>query len=175
MKRVMAERSRGGEAFIRVRDHLGSSVKREHCNIYDLNPDRLGTFDCVYIGSVLLHLRDPIRALQAVHSVCAPDATVLAADAIDLETSILFRKRPLATLEGMERPWWWKPNVAGLEKVYVSAGFTMTEPPRRVFLTPGRGQPTSRPRLRALRHFLGREALITHLRGDPHAVTVSRP
>jgi tRNA (mo5U34)-methyltransferase len=175
MKSDMLERSRGGEAFERVRDHLGSSVRREHCNIYDLAPERVGLFDFVYVGSVLLHLRDPIRALEAVRTVCHPNTTLIAADAIDYETSLVFPKRPLALLEGLARPWWWKPNVAGVERLYVSAGFTLTAKPKRVFLKPGRGQPTSWPRPRALASFVGREALITHLRGDPHVVVIARP
>lgn len=171
----MVQRTRGGEAFTRVREVLGSSVHREHCNIYDLNPERFGKFDCVYVGSVLLHLRDPIGALEAVRSVCKPDTTVLAADAIDLETSLLFPKRQVATLEGMGRPWWWKPNVAGLARMYESAGFDLLDKPRRTFLKPGLGQPTSLPNRRALRTHLGREALVTHFWGDPHAVIVARP
>jgi len=175
VKSAINDRSRGGEAFDRVRSELGSSVRREHCNIYDLDPARFGLFDFVYVGSVLLHLRDPVRALEAVRSVLHPEATLIAADAIDLETSLVLRNRPIASLEGLERPWWWKPNVAGAERLYVSAGFSMLERPRRVFLKPGRGQPTSRPPLRALKSFAGREALITHLRGDPHVVIVARP
>jgi tRNA (mo5U34)-methyltransferase len=175
VKAAIKERSREGEAFPRVCELLGSSVRREHCNVYDLDPARLGLFDFVYVGSVMLHLRDPIRALEAVRSVCRPDAVVVAADAIDVETSLIFRRRPLATLEGLGRPWWWKPNVAGVAQTYRSAGFTLDGPPRRVYLKPGPGQPTARPPWRLLRTPAGRDDLLMHLRGDPHVVVVARP
>ena len=106
--------------------------------------------------------------------MCKPGATVIAADAIDYETSLFARSRPIATLEGLERPWWWKPNVAGVAQIYRSAGFTLTRPLRRVYLKPGPGQPTAWPGLAALRSVAGREALVMHLKGDPHVVTTAR-
>jgi hypothetical protein len=30
----------------------------------------VGRFDLVYLGSLLVHLRDPVRALECVRSVC---------------------------------------------------------------------------------------------------------
>jgi SAM-dependent methyltransferase len=44
---------------------LGSSARAYHGNVYEL-PDALGPFDVVVLGAILLHLRDPFRALQSV-------------------------------------------------------------------------------------------------------------
>src|SRR3712207_8621350 len=63
----------------------------------DLDPAELGSFDIVYVGSLLLHLRDPVAALEKVRSVTAGECIVV--DAIDLELSLLFPRRPLAHLE----------------------------------------------------------------------------
>src|SRR5262245_6015090 len=43
---------------------LGSRAKVIYGNIYEL-PAELGTFDVVFLGSVLLHLRDPFAALHS--------------------------------------------------------------------------------------------------------------
>jgi tRNA (mo5U34)-methyltransferase len=44
-------------------------VRREEIDIYDVSPERLGYFDFVFCGSVLMHLTDPFRALRALRSV----------------------------------------------------------------------------------------------------------
>jgi 2-polyprenyl-3-methyl-5-hydroxy-6-metoxy-1,4-benzoquinol methylase len=36
-------------------------------SVYDLSPERVGRFDVVVCGSLLLHMRDPARALEAGH------------------------------------------------------------------------------------------------------------
>jgi SAM-dependent methyltransferase len=43
--------------------HLNSKAKCIYGSIYDLD-DRVGTFDVVTLCSILLHLRDPIRAIE---------------------------------------------------------------------------------------------------------------
>jgi tRNA (mo5U34)-methyltransferase len=58
------------EKFHLARRRLGSRVERQEIDIYDLTPERVGTFDLVYCGSVLMHLSDPFRALRALRSVC---------------------------------------------------------------------------------------------------------
>jgi tRNA (mo5U34)-methyltransferase len=59
-----------GAGFAIAKDVLGSSVQREWVNIYELSPERLGTFDVVVCGTLLLHLRRPFDAIEAVASVC---------------------------------------------------------------------------------------------------------
>lgn len=60
-----------GTGFELAREILGSKVERVHCNIYDADPGRLGTFDLVFCGAVLIHLRDQLLALERLASVCA--------------------------------------------------------------------------------------------------------
>jgi len=61
---------RPGAGFEIAKRALGSSVERRPLNVHDLDPDDVGTFDLDYLGSLLLHLRDPIGALERVRSVC---------------------------------------------------------------------------------------------------------
>ena len=53
-----------------ARELLGSSATLEQVSVYDLSPETVGEFDVVVCGSLLLHLRDPLRALNAIRSVC---------------------------------------------------------------------------------------------------------
>ena len=60
-----------GAGFRLAHELLGSRVERAHCNVYDASPERLGTFDLVFCGMVLIHLRDQLLALERLASVCA--------------------------------------------------------------------------------------------------------
>src|SRR5207244_226152 len=50
---VMAQRQVAGTGFEIARDALGSSVERLDLSVYDLDPSTVGTFDFVYLGSLL--------------------------------------------------------------------------------------------------------------------------
>ena len=47
---------RFGAGFEIAHARLRSRVNRVHCNVYDATPDRLGRFDLVHCGDLLLHL-----------------------------------------------------------------------------------------------------------------------
>jgi tRNA (mo5U34)-methyltransferase len=177
---AIGARKGAGEGFEIAREALGSRVERIERSVYDLTEDGAGRFDLVYLGSLLVHLRDPVRALQQVRSVC--DGTLIVVDGIDLALSLAFPRRPLARLDARGRPWWWWANAAGLARMVEAAGFEVIEGPRRIFLQPGAGQELPEPGLsllrkapRLLRSREGRLALILALKGDPHAVVVARP
>jgi tRNA (mo5U34)-methyltransferase len=61
----LAHAPRAPEVFERA----GSSVEYIPMNVYDMSPETLGVFDVVFCGSLLLHLRDPITALERIRSV----------------------------------------------------------------------------------------------------------
>src|SRR5205814_1725304 len=113
------------------------------------------------------HLRDPVLALERVRSVATNE--LLLVDAVDPELARLFPRRPVATLDGVGRPWWWRPNPAALARMATVAGFTVVDGPSRFYMRPGAGQHVKRPSPRLLRSKEGRLAWITAARGDPHA------
>ena len=125
-----------GEGFEIAKRELGSNVERLERSVYDLDPEEIGRFDLVYLGSLLVHLRDPVRALEALRSVC--DGTLIVVDGIDLELSLLQPRRPVATLDGRGRPWWWYPNQAGLARMVEAGGFELTSGPKRIYMPRGR-------------------------------------
>jgi len=166
-------RKRGGEGFLVAHEALRSSVTRLERSVYELDPEELGEFDLVYVGSLLLHLRDPVRALERVRRVCRGQLLVL--DAIDPVLSVTHPRTPLARLDGVGRPWWWLPNVAGLRQMVSVAGFEVVGPVRRVTMPPGAGQRRVRPTLAGLRSRAVRRDLLGAWHGDPHAAVLARP
>jgi tRNA (mo5U34)-methyltransferase len=172
---ALGERKRGGEGFHFVNGVLGTPIEHREMSVYDLDASEVGDFDMVYVGSLLLHLRDPIRALERVRGVCKPTGFVLSVDAIDLELTLRHPRRPLAELDGQGRPWWWKPNIAGLARMLTSAGFDVVERTGPIFLKPGRGQrlPGWSPSM--LRNAASREVMVTKWRGNPHAAVLAKP
>jgi hypothetical protein len=149
-------------------------VERIARSIYALDAEVDGRFDLVYVGSLLLHLRDPVGALERVRAVCR--GRVLVVDAIDLPLSLALPRRPSATVDGLGRPWWWRPNRAGLVRMVEAAGFTLEARPRTVLMPPGVGQPkaTGRAALTHLRSRVGRELLFSGHVGAPHAAIHAR-
>jgi tRNA (mo5U34)-methyltransferase len=59
-----------GEGLRLVKEIRSSTVERVSCNIYDATPERLGTFDLVFCGVVLLHMRDQLLALERFADLC---------------------------------------------------------------------------------------------------------
>jgi tRNA (mo5U34)-methyltransferase len=172
-KTIIASRMGGGEGFQIARTALGSRVERLDRSVYDLDEGQLGSFDLVYLGSLLVHLRDPVRALECVRAVCRE--TLVVVDGIDLALTLRSPRTPVARLDGRGRPWWWWPNAAGLARLVQAAGFEVLEGPRLLFVPPGRGWRPPRWDPRQLRTREGRQALTAAWRGDPHAVIVARP
>ena len=170
---AIATRHAGGAGFEIAKRELGSSVERLDRSVYDLDPAEVGEFDLVYLGSLLIHLRDPVAALERVRSVCRGELIVV--DGIDLPLSLLFPRRPVATLEGISRPWWWYPNVAGLAAMIEAAGFDVVEAPRRIYVPRGDGWGLRRLAPHKLTYRQGRYELVVAWKGDPHAVVVARP
>jgi tRNA (mo5U34)-methyltransferase len=149
-------RSRAFETAARA---LGSAVRREDLSIYELSPEAVGEFDFVYLGTLLLHLRDPVGALMSVRSVIRGAGELLVNEVVSLPLSV-FRRRPLAELVGVGSPFWWACNAAGLRRLIESAGFTVIASGRPYFEPSGRSDQAAPPnRGLALRQRLHREVL----------------
>jgi tRNA (mo5U34)-methyltransferase len=111
-----------GAGFRLIAEMMQSRVDWRPINIYDLDPADLGTFDVVVCGSLLLHLRDPLRALEAVRGVTG--GVLLSAEQIELGLTLLARQRPLYTLKGSGGACqWFNFNAAGHERLLYAAGF----------------------------------------------------
>jgi tRNA (mo5U34)-methyltransferase len=112
------------ERFALARRTLGSSVERVILSAYDLSPEALGTFDFVFCGDLLLHLKDPITPVENIRSVCTESAVI-----VNVIKRFRFRESvPLADLDGIDTFTWWTTNLAGLVRIVRAAGFARVEP-----------------------------------------------
>ena len=172
---VLTEVKRPGAGFLYAAAALGSSARRVERSVYDLDPGVDGSFDVVFLGSLLLHLRDPVLALDRVRSVCAGQAVI--ADTVEAIPSWLRPRTPIARLDTTERPWWWQPNRAALHAMVRSAGFEIAETTGIYFVPTGAGhaKPSLRNLARAITSPEGREALLVALRGIPHTALRATP
>lgn len=110
------------ERFALAKTCLGSQVERVLLSAYDLSPD-LGTFDFVFCGDLLLHLKDPITPIENIRSVCTGSAVI-----VNVIKRFRFNeKRAMAELDGIDHFEWWVTNLAGLERIVRAAGFAQVE------------------------------------------------
>jgi tRNA (mo5U34)-methyltransferase len=170
---ALGERKARGSGFELAARALDSSVQRLERSVYELAPEVDGRFDFIYLGSLLLHLRDPVGALSRVRAVCA--GQLLLVDAIDPALTRRHPRRSLASLDARGRPWWWKPNLAGLIRMAEAAGFERAATAVRVAMPPGPGAQRAKLRPGLLLHRAGREALVRTRYGDPHAALLLSP
>lgn len=124
--------------FHLLHELLDSSVQLVHGNIYDLDPAELGTFDLVVVGSLLVHLRDPVRALDAVRRVT--DGHLLSVDYIHPSINALAMGRPLFELRGESADFqWWLASDAGYRHLLHVGGFEEDRRSDYFLLRPGPG------------------------------------
>ncbi len=159
-----------GRGFAIARELLGSRAERVVISVYDLSPDRVGEFDVVVCGSLMLHLREPLRALGAIRSVCREH--LLSAETIDLA---LIGRRPVARLDGVtELCQWWTPNRAGHRRMVEAAGFDVERAGRPYCVALGPAHPVPARGARQIGAEL-RTRFATRQRGVPHAAVLARP
>ena len=160
---VLAARAR---AFDTAHRALGSRVQRLDLSVYDLSSEAVGEFDFVFLGTLLLHLRDPVGALMAAKRVLRPDGELFVNDVVSLSLSVL--RRPAAQLLTLEYPFWWLCNLSGLRRMVEVAGFAVVAAGGPYFEPNGSGRRIAPPQRRlAIRSRLHRQFLLRI--GAPHA------
>ncbi len=112
---------------------LGSGVRRVERSVYELGPE-LGEFDLIFCGDMLVHLKDPITAVQRMHGVCR-GATIICNP---VKRFRLSGRRALAQFDGIDEFRWWLLSEASIERMMRAAGFARVERGRR-FELPARG------------------------------------
>jgi tRNA (mo5U34)-methyltransferase len=162
-----------GAGFEIAKEILGSRVEREWISVYELTPERVGTFDVIVCGSLLLHLQDPIRALEAIRGVC--DGSFMSCEQIDLRLTVQHPRLPVARFDGVtERLHWWTANAAGHRRMLESAGFGV-ERNSGLYANPlGPAHRARKPRPRQIPRLLLRR-LVTGGTGVPSVALLARP
>jgi tRNA (mo5U34)-methyltransferase len=166
---MVGEKASGFQTAHRL---LGSAVDRRTISVYDLDPAELGTFDVVVCGSLLLHLRDPVRALEAIRSVTA--GVLLNTDLMRVGTTLLHPRTPVTRLDGDPNlVQWWHSNAAAHRKMLETAGFDVVRSVRPYAIPYGDGHPPDRG-LRDRVNATIRRALLGN-DGVPHTAFLARP
>jgi tRNA (mo5U34)-methyltransferase len=112
------------KAFSVAHEALGSAVEHRYVSVYNLYPEEVGTFDFVFIGSLLHHLRDPIGALMSIRRVTT--GKLLVVGVFGAATSLMFPRVPMTRVMHVPgAPFWEMPNRAGLAMQLRQAGWNL--------------------------------------------------
>jgi SAM-dependent methyltransferase len=105
---------------------LGSRVERRETVVYDLAPELVGgPVDLAFSGDILLHLRDPVRGLEAVRSALRPGGRLICFEPFSLACTLRSPRRPVAHFQALEQEFnWWYPNLATLRSWLAVAGYS---------------------------------------------------
>ncbi len=116
-----------GQGFAVAKQLLGSGAQRVVRSVYDATPDELGTFDLVFCGSVLIHLRDQVLALERIAALTKPGGTFISAeeyeprlDLLPFPVSRYYADRDAAVV-------YWMPNQRAWKRMIWGAGFDHVE------------------------------------------------
>jgi SAM-dependent methyltransferase len=114
-----------GRGFAIAAEALGSAVRRVEVPVYALDAEAIGgAVDFAFLGAMLLHVRDPVRALERIRGVLAPGGRLTILEPVDPLLSLLAPRRPAARFQATETDFnWWAANVACLEAWLRAAGF----------------------------------------------------
>ena len=114
-----------GRGFRIAAEALGSKVRRVEVPVYDLDAEAIGgPVGFAFLGAMLLHVRDPVRALERVRGVLAPGGRLTILEPVDPLLSLLAPRRPAARFQATQTDFnWWAANVACLEAWLRAAGF----------------------------------------------------
>lgn len=116
-----------------ARKILGSKVRHEICNVYDLTPERFGMFDIVFLSDLLLHLRNPQLALERIASVCRGTAIIGEVYNPMLEC-VTDRNLTQYVLWIPGSYTWWQPSSSTLRQMMKVAGFDKVDEVSRLTL-----------------------------------------
>jgi tRNA (mo5U34)-methyltransferase len=166
-RRELDARSR---TFALAHRALCSRVELRYLSVYDLDPGDVGLFDFAVLGTLLLHLRDPVGALAALRSVLR--GRLLLAEPISLSLSLL-RRGPAAALSARPEPFWWIPNAGALRRYAEAAGFRVLAT-SRPYLVPN-GAAARHPPLRSGRLAANVARLALQRLGAPHVWLLAEP
>ena len=176
-KENLEQIKRNGNGFPIVRDLLDSDVERHEMTVYEISAEILGTFDFVFVGSILLHLRDPVGALERIRTVATGE--VVFNECVEYVLSKLLPRTPMARLDAEDRVWWWQPNLAAVHSMIEQAGFEILDRGSPYFVPFGPRYEVPQQRLKdvlaRLRGPKGWEELMLYRRGIAHASFRGRP
>jgi tRNA (mo5U34)-methyltransferase len=114
-----------GAGFRLAKELLDSKVERVNLSIYHATPEEIGQFDFVFCGSVLIHLRDQLLALERIAGLCT--GKFVSAEEYDplsglvpFPVSRYYADRDSAVV-------YWLPSIRTWKRMLWTAGFDKVE------------------------------------------------
>lgn len=112
-------------SFELAREVLSLDVEDENIDVFELSPERIGTFDIVFFFGVIYHMRNPLGALERLRSVTAPGGLAI----VESLSAMSKRKEPLLAFYpgaecGGDPTNWFAPNPPALQAMLLASGFT---------------------------------------------------
>jgi len=122
-----------GKGFRIAHEIYGSKVERVNLNIYDATPEELGTFDLIFCGSVLIHLRDQLLALERIANLCR--GTFISAEEYDRLAQLIPVPMSRYRADRDKAVVFWLPSARTWKRMLWTAGFDRVEQRGRFNLT----------------------------------------
>jgi hypothetical protein len=120
---------------------LDSKVDRVSLSIYHATPAELGTFDFVFAGSCVMHLRDQLLALERIAGLCT--GTFVSADEYDRVSGLMPIPTSRFLADREQNVVFWLPSkrtwrrmiwTAGFDRVEEHAKFRLYTPDRKFYV-----------------------------------------
>ena len=120
-----------GEGFRMAKELFDSKVERVVRSVYHAVPGDLGTFDLVFCGSVILHLRDQLLALERIANLVKPGGQFITAEEYEPVTDLV--PFPVARFRGNRDSAvvFWVPSRKAWREMLWYAGFDRVEEHKR--------------------------------------------
>jgi tRNA (mo5U34)-methyltransferase len=115
--------------FRLAKEVFQSEVELVDCNIYDARPDDLGTFDLVFCGAMLIHLRDQLLALERIANLC--DGMFISGEPYHRLLGLLPVPLSRYRADRDKAVVFWEPNARAWRQMMWSAGFERVEQHKR--------------------------------------------
>jgi hypothetical protein len=114
-----------GRGFGIAHQALGSRVERMITDVYDVTPEKIGgPVDLVFAGAIMVHLRDPVRALEALLGCLKPGGELVQYEPFSIRNTLLAPRRPTGDFQPLVSDFnWWMPNLSALKALPWAAGF----------------------------------------------------
>lgn len=114
-----------GRGFAFAHEALSSAVERRVVDVYDLTPEAIGgPVEFAFSGAILLHLRDPVRALEQIRGALSEAGELRLLEPFSPRLTLLSPRSPSASFraafEGFN---WWLPNLASIGSWLRAAGY----------------------------------------------------
>jgi tRNA (mo5U34)-methyltransferase len=122
-RRTPADDTERGAGFRLAKEMYGSNVQRVVRSVYQATPEELGTFDLVFCGSVLIHLRDQLLALERIANLTKPGGLFISAEAYERVSDLI--PLPIARFRALREAdvVFWSPSRKAWRQMLWYAGF----------------------------------------------------